>query len=297
MKKLSVIAIWVVVSFFAGLSAGCNKPRVIPDDKLRQITKEIFLTNAYTGTRGLDMDSLDIYDPIFRKHGYQLKDFRYTLENFSKRKSSRFSDIITDAYTELNNEYRFYQQRVNVLDTVQTIAGERFKQVVREDSLISVTRFADTSKLTVKVPLEEGKYKITYNVTIDSADLNYGHRSTVAIIDSAGKRSVLNTQWLAREKRQTKDFSFDTRPEYRTMVLNIGGSHNNPVHATPSIRVDSLVIVHYLPLQVALDSITNILIDYKLLIDGKEYDRLAPDSVAVAAGPPWSVEGAGGDAR
>lgn len=80
-------------------AAACNRPRNIPDEKLIAITREIFLANAYRDSpkSGFSQaDTVDFYTPIFEKYGYKPSDLSYTINNLSRRKSVRFTDILEE---------------------------------------------------------------------------------------------------------------------------------------------------------------------------------------------------------
>ncbi|GHV01006.1 hypothetical protein FACS1894159_08060 [Bacteroidia bacterium] len=276
--------------------AGCRGHRTIPDDKLREITKEIFLSNAYLGSYQLNRDSVDIYTPIFGKYGYTVEDFRHTLGEFARRKSSRLGDIVKDAHTDLDKQYAQYQRKLAILDTIDILAGERLKRQVLYDSLIRARRIGDTTRLIRTIRAQEGSYKITFYCLVDSLDQNTGQRAIVYLVDSAGHRTVANTQWMARYQRQRKDVSISVPRTTRKLIIDLGSYPPNA--QTPlDLTIDSLTVVYYLPREVALDSIVKLLTDYKLLIDGKEYDRLAPDSLPAVAGPPWDRAQHGGNHR
>ena len=76
------------------VAVGCSKSKIIPDRELENITREMFLVNAYAKAQRVDTDSLDIYTPILNKYGYTQEDFFNTLANFQKRKSARLSDVV-----------------------------------------------------------------------------------------------------------------------------------------------------------------------------------------------------------
>ena len=84
--------------------AACDKPKNIPDDKLTAIVGDLFLANAYWDIHGdyrFIRDSIDIYSPIFEQYGFTPKDFMFTIENLSKRKSVKFTDILQAALDTL----------------------------------------------------------------------------------------------------------------------------------------------------------------------------------------------------
>ena len=77
----------------AVLLTDCRRKEVIPDDTLADIFHDAFIVNSYVGVERLDLDSLDIYEPIFDKYGYTSRDVRYTVANFSRRKSARLDAV------------------------------------------------------------------------------------------------------------------------------------------------------------------------------------------------------------
>ena len=91
MKRL--IRTILLLAVFAGLAA-CNKPRVIPDQRLADIFYDIYLTNAYVDRHDINLDSMMVYEPIFQKYGYTVEDLHLTINSFSKRKSARLSDAV-----------------------------------------------------------------------------------------------------------------------------------------------------------------------------------------------------------
>lgn len=271
MRKLLFILSLVLAA------ASCGRPKVIPDGDLTKITKDIFVSNAYANSHSIRVDSLDIYETVFKKYGYSIDDFRHTLSNFSKRKSARFSDVIDNAQAELENEYKYYKGRAAILDTIEYLAGERFARVVLQDSLIRVAKTSDTSKLKMSIPLEEGQYKITYNILVDTTDKNTNHRSQIISEDTSGRRTTVNTQWLSRGTRQKKEYTFTATPQHRELWLELGiipkstaplkPGEKRPDFKRPDITIDSLTVVHYLPKKIALDSMTRTLFGFGALPD------------------------------
>lgn len=80
--------------FLLVLAGACARHKIIPDRKLAQIFHDAFLANAYIGSEQVDIDSLNIYEPIFAGYGYTTEDVYYTIGNFSKRKSARLGDVV-----------------------------------------------------------------------------------------------------------------------------------------------------------------------------------------------------------
>ena len=117
--------------------AACDKPKNIPDDKLTAIVGDLFLANAYWDIHGdyrFIRDSIDIYSPIFEQYGFTPKDFMFTIENLSKRKSVKFTDILQAALDTLQAGGRPWFDAIARRDSVNKIAAELFKKQVYFDS-------------------------------------------------------------------------------------------------------------------------------------------------------------------
>ena len=113
MKRIFRISLY---AFLLLAGAACTRHKIIPDEKLAQIFHDAFLTNAYIGDERVNIDSLNIYEPIFARYGYTTRDVYYTIGNFSKRKSARLGDVVEMAIEKLETEGKFYDREVAVLD-------------------------------------------------------------------------------------------------------------------------------------------------------------------------------------
>lgn len=283
--KTTLLILSMAVLLLAG---SCSRSKVIADEDLRSIFKEIYIANAYCNNGRIDYDSMDIYTPIFEKYGYRTSDMIYTINDFSKRKSSRLSDIINEAIDQLEKEYEWYQKKVNILDTIDMIAGERFKQIVYEDSLITARRIADTGKLRILIPVKEGSYKVEYSYLIDSLESNGSLRTSHLLRDSAGRQISTSTNWMKKQNRQHYETKITVVPRAQVLEIRFGNYSKNL--KTPSMRIDSLKITYYLPVDAARDSLTHLLVNYKLMIDGKEYSELTQNSSTLSLHAPWLPE-------
>ncbi len=278
MKKLLLLTLLFAV-------AGCSRPREIPDRKLEAIFKEIFLVNAYCNSRTINTDSLDVYEPILHKYGYKPRDLVYTIGHFSRRKSARLSDILDASMIQLAKEHEGYNQRVALLDSINMVAKERFRQIVYTDTLLHITRLKDTARLRLEFPAREGQYKIAYRYLIDTVDKNGSVRGTQTLLDSAGRQIQTRTNWMQRGRSLLYETTLDAPARAAKLEVLLG--NYNKTSTAPDLRIDTLAVIYYLPLEIALDSLKRSLLDYKLIIDGKEIGRgFAPDSVALRVDPP-----------
>ena len=115
------------------------------------IFHDAFLANAYLREMRIDADSLELYEPIFRRYGYTIDDVRYTLERYSERKSSRLSDLIAVVGDRLAAEASAEAYKVMILDTIDNVAQRAFTRTIYADSLIRATRMRDTTLLQITV--------------------------------------------------------------------------------------------------------------------------------------------------
>jgi hypothetical protein len=134
--------------FFIGAAlalAGCGGPKIVPDDELAQIFHDIYLVNGYVAQRNVRIDTLNIYEPVFKAYGYTSEDIQYTIGNFAKRKSARLSDDVVELAVEmLRRESHHYHRRIAVRDTIARIARERYADTVRYADLEALEEALDT---------------------------------------------------------------------------------------------------------------------------------------------------------
>ena len=152
--------------------ASCSHHKIIPDSKLALIFHDAFLANAYLGGRDIVADSLNVYEPIFARYGYTVRDVQYTIGNFSKRKSARLGNVVELAIDLLEAEGKAYNREVAILDTIDNVALRSARRTLRADSLIRVRSLADTARLRFAVDVEPGDYEVRWNYLVDSLDRN-----------------------------------------------------------------------------------------------------------------------------
>ena len=105
---------------------GCARRKEIDDKTLAQIFRDAYLTNAYLGVNYLNIDSIQIYEPILNKYGYTPEDLRYTIGNFSRRKSAQLGRVLREAENQIAENAVDYEKRVVVLDTIKNVAIRSF---------------------------------------------------------------------------------------------------------------------------------------------------------------------------
>ena len=230
----------------------CGGPRIIPDKELAEIFHDIYLTNSYVGQNSLNIDSLNIYEPVFAAHGYTADDVQSTIGNFAKRKSARISDVVEVAVEMLRAESRHWRRRIEIRDTIALVAKKKYAETIYSDSLIRVRRIVDTARLRIVIPaIRRGSYEVTYNYLLDSLDRNTGLRTNAWFVDSAGRQSGTNTRRLTQARRSNITLTLSAPDDQRYLVLALNGYSKELT--TPHITIDSLKVTYYLPDEIATE--------------------------------------------
>ena len=275
------------------LLAGCGHAKTIPDDKLERIFEDIFLANSYCNSsdRKVGMDSLDIYRPILEKHGYEVVDLTYTIENYSKRKSAKISDVVEASIRRLESRERYYSRLVADRDSLQARAVRQFADTVYFDSLIQVFSLNDTAKLWIEIPVTEGDYRIMYNYLIDSLDQNGRPASTYEMADANGRPTNTVTRGLSTRRRSDVSFPMTAKPGDRTLRLKLAGY--GPNIRKPHVTIEMMRIIYNLPVQAALDSLFAFQRDqiYTFPSYVDQLDPNTPYSGTLRVDPPRLLEG------
>ncbi len=251
MRKFLIILIAVAV-------AGCDRPKTIPREELKEIFKEAFLVNAYYDTHPLMTDdSLDIYGPVLRRWGYDVRDLEHTVQNFSRKKSAKLSDVVVDAIDELTAQAAYYDERVAVIDSIDAVAGRMFRREVLWRDSILVTRIADTARLRISLPVEAGDYEVSYKYFIDSLEENRNLRTTMWLVDTLGILNLKNTNFMTAHLRLGNEQRITATGADSLLEVRFGGYYPRNMKR-PHIRIDSLRITYYLPRREALDSLSTL---------------------------------------
>lgn len=275
---------------------GCRDRTIIPDDTLADIFHDAFVVNAYIGEERVNIDSLQVYEPIFRRYGYTVEDVRHTVGNFSRRKSVRLGSIVEEAISRLESESKAYGKQVVILDTIRSVATRTYKRVVYSDSIIVAKKRADSTKLRIEVvPAPRGEYTVVYNYNCKD-DLDEHPRNTeIFFIDENGYQN--NRVSFAMRERGVINRTVVARENNRKLVLNIGKYIKRPskeerksnkvvIPKTQDLEVRSLRITHKLREDDAVDSLFDSYVNIKIFADGflikEDSLALSPDAAGVS---------------
>lgn len=285
----------VVVVAFAAIA--CARHKIIPDETLALIFHDAFLTNAYIEKENVDTDTLNIYEPIFKKYGYSIEDVRFTIGNFSKRKSARLGDVVEIAIDILEEEGKFYEKEVAVLDTIDNTAQRLFTRTIYTDSLIRIKSLKDsTSRIITINDIRPGEYKILFDYKVDSLDNNL-QRKTMMWFEREDSTRVSQQQYVLRKTYDTEEFSRVMIPKGDCVRLVIDLLHVNKDEKITNLKgkkqkrhtgltVTDLRIVHVPTVEEAVDSLYAKQLVIKIFADEflslfDAHDSLASGAVAL----------------
>ena len=159
----------------------CNRPQMISNKELAEIFHDAMLVNAYIQhNRQVELDSMNIYEPILAKYGYTKEDMHYTLNKISRQKSASLGNVADYMINTLTAESDILAEKVAKLDTIDNVARRRYEQVLLRDTAIVATTEADSTKLQITVPhAQKGLYRINISYTIDKEDKGIGRRYSI----------------------------------------------------------------------------------------------------------------------
>ena len=160
-----------IIAILSLIVVACSGPKVIPDNILVKIFHDAFVANAYIAEADITSDSLYIYEPIFQRYGYTMRDLQHTLTTINERKSSRISDIMQNVSRKLEMEYKAEQRKIVVLDTIDNFAKRTYTRTIYSDTLIRADELRDTTKLRIRLKdLVAGEYTVSFEYLIDTLD-------------------------------------------------------------------------------------------------------------------------------
>ena len=273
------------------LTASCSSRKMIDDKTLATIFKEAYITNAFLGVRYMNLDSLQIYEPILDKYGYTPEDLRYTIGSFSRRKSAQLGRVLRDAEDQLTEVAKVYEHKVVVLDTIKNVAIRTFKRTVHRDTLIEIKKRADTSKLNLTIePLQPGTYSIRYKYSYTKEEPK--KKSNKKQAEEVTLRGAMHIETYNGSRRS--NYSYNLRPEEtirRTISADTSAHRLVFTFAKPSdarhkigkldLTITDFEVVYTPDEALAIDSLFKRFVDIKIFDD--VFFTTAQDSLALSA--------------
>lgn len=270
-----------IVLVMCSLFVGCKPNDDIPEEDLINIFHDAFIANAYLAKKGVTVsDSLLIYEPILKKYGYTVDEFRETLLTLSQRKSARISKLMTEASNRLEEEAANEKRRLRILDTLDNVAKRKYTRTLYSDSLLHVKRLKDTTKLRISIKdIIPGEYRVSFNYYIDTLDENRNSRVEAYLLRDDTLQVKRHTQMLSRYKdgKYSRTFTVDTIMQ--ELYINMYYHPRNEESKLPNIKITDLQVVRILPQQQSLDSLYLEQFNFRLY-DIESINRLIADTVA-----------------
>lgn len=278
----------------AAAAVACSRHKIIPDKTLALIFRDAFLTNAYIENENIDTDTLNFYEPIFEKYGYSIEDVRFTIGNFSKRKSARLGDVVEVAIDMLEAQGRLYEKDVAVLDTIDNTAQRLFTRTVYADSLIRIKNLKDSTKRVITLNnIRPGEYKVQFSYKIDSLD-NSPQRKVVIWFERSDSTQLGRQQFFLRKTSEEDEFlrTLKANKDCERLVVDIYQPteedikpRNKSKKLHTGLTVTDLQIVHIPMVEEAVDSLYAKQLVIKIFADEflslfDAQDSLASGSVA-----------------
>ena len=244
LHTLSALLLTLAVLFAA---ASCSKARIIPDSTLSQIFYEAFLTNAYLSEKRPATDSMALYEPIFEKYGYTVEDLQYTIGNFSKRKSARLGNVVEVAIARLEAEGSVLDRETAILDTIEARARRRFTRTILSDTLVTVYKLSDTTRLHVVVDsLRRGDYEVSFSYNIDSLDKNGRMRVYIRTMRDDGSLRVETNNLMQRRTDRQISHTVKNDGSMRQLRIDLAEFESGAKLERPHITYRDLT-VRYVP--------------------------------------------------
>ncbi len=245
-----------IIAILSLIVVACSGPKVIPDNILVKIFHDAFVANAYIAEADITSDSLYIYEPIFQRYGYTMRDLQHTLTTINERKSSRISDIMQNVSRKLEMEYKAEQRKIVVLDTIDNFAKRTYTRTIYSDTLIRADEFRDTTKLRIRLKdLVAGEYTVSFEYLIDTLDENRNSRVEAYLITSDSTQSFRHTMMLSRYRKGTYTRKFNADTQHKELFVNMYYHPTNEESKLPDITIRNFKIVRVLPTEISVDSL------------------------------------------
>ena len=284
--------IFVIVSLLLLALVGCRSKRVIPDDTLAEIFRDAFVVNAYVSEERVNLDSLQIYEPIFNHYGYTTEDVVYTVGNFSRRKSARLGEVVERAISQLDEQNKYHAGKVVILDTIKNVALRTFTREIYRDSLIKASKRADSTAMRLEFfPVGKGEYTIKYSYKCKGKIDKYPRRAEFYFEDESGFRSGFSS--VSLRESGTINRTIVARDNGMRLVVKLGDlefkeqekgkgkkKKKNKYPKGQSIDIRNLTITRKMSEKDAIDSLFKKYVDIKIFADGFPFKK---DSLALSA--------------
>ncbi len=243
----------IMIGLFGLLLLAACGPRQIPERKMQAIIRDIFLVNAYMAGYGtqktIRTDSVDIYTPILEDYGYDLADFRHTLDRWTLKKSSKLSELIDGATADIRRENEHYVALQQAQDRLDTLIRARYRDTLyRHPDSIRVGSSRNLDRLRFTLAADPGTYRIRYRYLVDSAVRSSYISFRYELLDSASQILRTDSRGLTERKvARWIDLSFDAAEGIDSLRVTLADYRDKtqPV----AFRADSIQVIYNEPIE------------------------------------------------
>ncbi len=264
MKKI-LLSLLLALTF---LAPSCIRRTVIPDDELALIFRDAFLVNAYVLNAKFDIDTLQIYQPIFDKYGYTSDDVSYTVGSFSKRKSARLSDIVEQSIRLLEVGEGIYAHEAMILDTIEAKALRLATSIVYHKERVTFYEQRDTSKLKLQIDsLLPGDYILSFTYHVDTLDNNRSSYRSLSWTEKGDSDDRKQTQ--STNLRKHTEATFERKLIFRDSVdrLMILLAESFEAKRTPHVTFSDIKLEYTPEADVAVEKMFKNKLDVRIFYD------------------------------
>ena len=246
----------VTMAIMIAIVACSGKPKVIPDETLKDIFHDAYIANAYLTEANINDDSLYIYEPIFEHYGYTIDDLHYTITTFTERKSAMLSDLMYDVNQRLAEESKLESRKMVVLDTIDNIATRAYTRTIYNDSLIRVKRMRDSSKLRIRInDIIPAEYTVSFSYLIDTLDENRNSRVEAYLINGDSQPCLRHTMMLSRYREGKYSRKFKTDTTHKALYINMFYHPSSEESKLPDVTINNFKVVRTLSTEESVDSL------------------------------------------
>ena len=131
MKPVRILIVFLLLA----AAAGCNKPKVIPKGKFADISTEMILTDQWLRDNpdvSRTADTLLVYEPIFRRHGYSTDDYLRS-QAYYMRDPDRYAKLLRGVSRKLDQDLKVIKKQIEHEDH---LAGLHLGRLSVADSLL-----------------------------------------------------------------------------------------------------------------------------------------------------------------
>lgn len=247
------------ILLLATVLAACRRgPKAIPEETMRSIMRETFISEAIlqvdrSVADGKPIDSLDLQTAILDRYGYTIADFRFTIREMSMRKSNPLANMLSDVAADIKSSRLDAERRYREVLRIDSAAQVRTADTVfRSDTVRSGKwdgyRIVYTGPEPGDSAVAPGIYRIEFAYSTGSHARSYTKSVRSKRTDRAGK-TIESALWLPVAK-DTTDYAGEIGVGENVKSLEITLSETlRPDLPKDTCYLTDIRLIHVLPVR------------------------------------------------